>query len=102
MKTDTTYPFCEFESEEFYGECTFEIIPDGEGDFDIEISTYVAWTLAGEIEFEYLLTDNELVDLINNIAEDCANQNVLENLEEDEKDWNNYLNFKDEHDRERG
>jgi hypothetical protein len=91
MNVEIQYPFAYFDWEDIHGECTFEVSL-GE-DTEITICTITAWSLAGETELEYILTDAELEQLAELIYEDVTSSYLVEELRDIEQGFNDDLNY---------
>lgn len=91
MNIEIKYPFVYFDWEDIHGECTFEVSLNE--DTEITICSIVAWSLAGETELEYILTDAELEQLSEMIYDEVTSSYLVEELRQIEDDYNDDLNF---------
>jgi hypothetical protein len=85
------YPFAYFDFDDIHGECTFEVSLNEE--YDITICHISAWSVAGETELEYILTDAELEQLGQEIYEEVISSDLIDYLEQIERDYMDDLNY---------
>lgn len=88
IENNTAY----FDFDEVHGSCEFQITNITDEDYDVEMSDFMVTEVVGEVELDYILTDEELNQLRQEIIWCIQDTNMVRDMQDfdnyfDEDEW---------------
>lgn len=101
LSIELTGEFCDFgferNEEIIWGSCSFTMLPDLDGHFEVSIDNIVAYFYAGETEIEYKLNESEIDAICEGIFSVANDLCLWEKQQEYERDYWDELNSEEEY-----
>lgn len=81
-----------FDFKDVHGSCEFQITNITDEDYDVEMSDFMVTEVVGEVELDYILTDEELNQLRQEIIWCIQDTNLVRDMQDfdnyfDEDEW---------------
>ena len=81
-----------FDFKDVHGSCEFQITNITDEDYDVEMSDFMVTEVVGEVELDYILTDEELNQLRQEIIWCIQDTNMVRDMQDfdnyfDEDEW---------------
>ena len=83
IENNTAY----FDFDEVHGSCEFQITNITDEDYDVEMSDFMVTEVVGEVELDYILTDEELNQLRQEIIWCIQDTNMVRDMQDFENDF---------------